>query len=95
LEPPFAGDNLITLGNAIANKKPKAIPHVYSSKFRNFVDVLLNKSPKQRPTALEAIKMIPAFVTKNKGDGTSKGMYSKGIKIDMKQISSVISPTSQ
>lgn len=77
LEPPFAGDNLITLGNAIANKKPKAIPHVYSSKFRNFVDVLLSKSPKQRPTALEAIKMIPAFVTKikeNKGDGSSQAL---------------------
>lgn len=46
LEPPFSGDNLITLGNAIANKKPKPIPHVYSSKFRNFVEILLSKNPK-------------------------------------------------
>ena len=38
LEPPFQADNLITLGNMIVNKKPKQIPHVYSSKFRSFVD---------------------------------------------------------
>lgn len=59
MEPPFQGDNLITLGNAIATKKPqKLIPAVYSTKFRNFVDKLMNKNPYERPTATEAIEKI-------------------------------------
>jgi NIMA (never in mitosis gene a)-related kinase len=67
LEPPFHGDNLVTLGNAIAHKKPKPVPHVYSNKFQTFVERLLKKNPRDRPTALEAIGMIPAFVSKGKG----------------------------
>jgi len=45
LEPPFQGDNLISLGNSIVNKKPKALPQIYSSKFVNFLDKFLAKKP--------------------------------------------------
>jgi len=59
LEPPFSGDNLIALGNAIATRKPqKLIPAVYSMKFRSFVEKLMNKNPFERPNATEAIEKI-------------------------------------
>ena len=45
LEPPFQGDNLITLGNNIVNKKPKPKPQIYSNKFINFVEKFLAKKP--------------------------------------------------
>ena len=59
LEPPFQGDNLITLGNNIVNKKPKPLPLVYSSKLMNFIDKFLAKKPSERPTAREAVLIIP------------------------------------
>ena len=62
LEPPFQGDNLITLGNNIVNKKPKPLPQIYSSKFNNFIDRLLAKKPFDRPSAREAVMLIPSFV---------------------------------
>ena len=62
LEPPFQGDNLITLGNNIVNKKPKPMPQIYSSKFVNFVEKLLAKKPSERPTAKVAVMLIPTFV---------------------------------
>ena len=50
---------MITLGNAIASKKPsKQIPAVYSLKFRNFVEKLMSKNPFERPSATEAIENI-------------------------------------
>lgn len=61
-EPPFVGNNLIILGNTIVNKKPKSIPKEYSAKFSLFVERLLAKSPENRPTARDAIKMIPKIV---------------------------------
>ena len=72
LEPPFNGDNLINLGNSIANKKPKQIPHVFSNKFITFVDQLLNKNPRLRPSAVEALQSIPTFVAKSK---SGEGLY--------------------
>ena len=62
LEPPFQGDNLITLGNNIVNKKPKPLPANYSSKLISFVDSLLAKKACDRPSAREAVLMIPSFV---------------------------------
>lgn len=34
----------------------------FSLRFTSFVDKLLSKKPGDRPTALEAIKMIPSFI---------------------------------
>lgn len=62
LEPPFQGDNLITLGNNIVNKKPKPLPQGFSSKLISFIDHLLSKKPYDRPTAKEAVNLIPSFV---------------------------------
>ena len=61
-EPPFYGENLILLGNNICHRKPKAIASSFSLRFIAFVDKLLSKKSSDRPTALEAIKMIPSFI---------------------------------
>jgi len=55
LEPPFQGDNLITLGNNIVNKKHKALPQIYSTKLSNFIDKFLAKKASDRPTSREAV----------------------------------------
>jgi serine/threonine protein kinase len=44
------------------NKKPKPLPQIYSSKFINFVDKFLAKKPSDRPSAKEAVMLIPTFV---------------------------------
>ena len=62
LEPPFQGDNLITLGNNIVNKKHKQLPQIYSNKLMNFIDKFLAKKASERPTAREAVMLIPTFV---------------------------------
>ena len=62
LEPPFQGDNLITLGNSIVNKKAKPLPQIYSSKMQNFIDKFLIKKASERPTAKECVQLIPTFV---------------------------------
>ena len=61
-EPPFVGDNLIVLGNTIVHKKPKAIPKSYSPKLALFIEKLLAKSSENRPSAKEALRMIPKSV---------------------------------
>ncbi|CDW91219.1 protein kinase domain containing protein [Stylonychia lemnae] len=62
LEPPFQGDNLITLGNNIVNKKHKQLPQIYSNKLSNFIDRFLAKKASERPSAREAVQLIPTFV---------------------------------
>jgi serine/threonine protein kinase len=62
LEPPFGGDNLITLGNNIVKTKHKSISSQYSKELSYIVDRLLNKKPEKRPTSKEAIAMIPRYV---------------------------------
>lgn len=59
LEPPFQGDNLITLGNNIVNKKPKPLPQIYSNKLSSFIDKFLIKKASERPTARETVLLIP------------------------------------
>ena len=59
LQPPFSGDNLITLGNNIVKEKPKPIPSQYSDNLILFIDKMLSKRPDRRPSAKEALKMIP------------------------------------
>ncbi len=49
LEPPFYGDNLITLGYNIVHKSPKALPSSYSPKLSALVLKFLEKSPSSRP----------------------------------------------
>ncbi len=53
---------MITLGNNIVNKKPKALPQTYSSKLISFIDHLLAKKAHERPSSREALMLIPTFV---------------------------------
>ena len=59
LEPPFTGGNLIVLGNNIVKGVPKALPNHYSNDLKNFVDKMLEKKAEKRPSAKEALDMIP------------------------------------
>lgn len=45
LEPPYSGDNLITLGYNIVNKPPKPLPVQYSLKLQNFITKFFEKNP--------------------------------------------------
>ena len=62
LEPPFIGNNLIALGNNIVKGIPKSLPHQYSNELKAFIDKLLEKRPENRPSAKEAIDMIPNYI---------------------------------
>ena len=59
LEPPFTGGNLIVLGNNIVKGVPKSLPYQYSNELRAFIDKMLEKNPENRPSAKEALEMIP------------------------------------
>lgn len=50
------------MGNTIVHKKPKGIPNNYSSKLALFIDKLLAKNSENRPSAKEALKMVPKSV---------------------------------
>ena len=72
LEPPFQGENLVTLGAAITSKKPKSVPHVYSKQFSQFIETLMMKMPNQRPSAAEALALIPLAIMKNNSNYQSE-----------------------
>ena len=59
LEPPFSGGNLIVLGNNIVKGVPKSLPHQYSNELRAYIDKMLEKKPENRPSAKEALELIP------------------------------------
>lgn len=61
-EPPFIGENLFILGNTIVHNKPKSIPKNYSTKLSLFIEKLLAKSTDNRPSAKEALKLIPKSI---------------------------------
>lgn len=76
LEPPFTGGNLIVLGNNIVKGVPKPLPQQYSTDLRNFVDKLLEKKADKRPSAKEALDLIPLDIVND--------MKVKGEKIVIK-----------
>jgi NIMA (never in mitosis gene a)-related kinase len=59
LQPPFQGENLISLGISIVSKEPEPIPANYSSQLSEFVAKLLMKMPNDRPSSSAVVKMIP------------------------------------
>jgi len=59
LEAPFRGDNLIALGMAITQRRPKPLPKSYSETWRELIDGLLAKNPAQRPSLDAVLRMIP------------------------------------
>jgi NIMA (never in mitosis gene a)-related kinase len=54
-ESPFNGDNLVALGNAIVNKKPKPLPPCYSGRFTSMVTRLLEKKANERPNIFQVL----------------------------------------
>ena len=65
--PPFNDENLIRLGQAIVNENPPNLPSCYSEKLNYFINKLMIKDKKLRPSSSEAMKYIPEK-TKNKFD---------------------------
>jgi len=65
--PPFNDDNLIRLGQSIVNDNPQALPSCYSDKLNLFINKLMTKDKKMRPSATEALQYIPQKI-KNKFD---------------------------
>ena len=59
LKPPFFDENLVILCKKIINEVPKRLPNVFSNDLNNFVFKLINKDKFNRPSAEEAIKLIP------------------------------------
>ena len=57
--PPFNDKNLIKLGQSIVNDEPPELPGCYSNELKNFVIKLMTKNKKMRPSATEALQLIP------------------------------------
>ena len=82
--PPFNDENLIKLGNSIINEQPAHLPSCYSSKLYEFILLLMTKNKNKRPSAHEALKLIPDKI-KNKLnnkllDSNSKNIIKSGSK---------------
>lgn len=60
LEPPFIGENLISLGYNIVNKSAKPLNSVYSWKLSNFIMKLLEKNPAKRPRIFDLVRELEA-----------------------------------
>ena len=70
LEPPFNGENLISLGFNIVHKNPKNIPNIYSNKLSKFIFKILEKNPSKRPNCKqlleffsESVEIIPSIIS--------------------------------
>ena len=62
--PPFTDENLIKLGNSIINDQPSNLPICYSNELYDFILRLMIKNKDQRPSALEALELIPEKIKK-------------------------------
>ena len=60
--PPFNDENLVKLGQAIINDNPPKLPECYSEELGNFINKLMAKNKKHRPTAAEALELIPSKI---------------------------------
>lgn len=68
LEPPFSGDNLISLGYNIVHKAPKALSTAYSPRLSALIMKFLEKSPGSRPKISETWDYFPSKYRGGKGD---------------------------
>lgn len=62
LKPPFAGETVPELNDAIVNSTPKSLPKYYTTRYKTLVYSFLAKDPKDRPTSEEALKLIPDLI---------------------------------
>ena len=94
LEAPFQGENLISLGSAIVNKKPKPLPPAYSPKLSAFIFRLLEKRPKDRPTISEAITLIPS-ITRQQLEAASLENLSTAVTMSKPEDTDIRKPEAQ
>lgn len=59
LEPPFSGENLISLGYNIVNRFPKNLPIAYSENLSSFIMALLEKNNEKRKSLVEILEYFP------------------------------------
>merc|ERR1711871_1138229 len=59
LQPPFKGNNIYMLAQAIVTKRPKGLPHFYTRDFQKLVNMVLEKKPSKRPSIDELMKLFP------------------------------------
>jgi len=62
LQPPFSGDNLVTLARNIVKSKPNNIPQCYSPKLNNFILKFLIKNPLKRIELKDTFELFPKFI---------------------------------
>ena len=83
MEAPFVGDNLISLGYSIVNRRPKQLPPNYSARLNDFVMILLSKKPQDRPGIKEVIKMLPNQLNEPATDAVSLDLYEFSTKLTL------------
>ena len=88
--PPFNDENLIRLGQSIVNDDPPELPGCYSNELKNFVSKLMTKNKKMRPSATEALQLIPEKIInkydRNKNNKSLKTLNSDDKKKGNKEI---------
>ena len=78
--PPFNDENLVKLGNSIINEQPAHLPSCYSNKLYEFILQLMTKNKNKRPSAKEALELIPEKI-KIKLNNKIKDVNDKNGKI--------------
>ena len=78
--PPFNDENLIKLGQSIVNENPTPLPSCYSDKLNYFINKLMTKDKKLRPSASEALLLIPDK-TKEKFDLSNYPNIKKNLNL--------------
>ena len=63
--PPFTDENLMKLGNSIINEQPPNLPVCYSNELYDFILRLMIKNKDNRPSAKEALELIPEKIRNN------------------------------
>ena len=84
--PPFNDENLIKLGQAIVNDNPPELPGCYSEDLKFFVNKLMTKNKKFRPSATEALKLIPQKI-KDKFGNVGNNLNLKKLEEKNRKIS--------
>ena len=86
--PPFNDENLIKLGQAIVNDNPPELPGCYSEDLKFFVNKLMTKNKKFRPTAYEALKLIPQKIKDKFENNGNNNLNLKKIEEKNRKINS-------
>ena len=92
LEPPFKGDNLISLGYSIVHKNPKPLPTAYSTKLTSFIMKLLEKNAQKRPKISDIKDIFPLNLQARKTKTPTKENSKNEIKQFVELKSEMMTP---